>query len=219
MVCELFDSITEEEQSKMLKCAAAREKTYAAGEYIFRQGDKPKCMFLITKGSVMIAKDFLTGKRNVLFTVHELDVFGEMFAFSDENQYWYDAIACEEVKVLEIPFGFFYGFCEHACKKHQTIVKNMLNIFSKKSFMMTKKLYLLSGKTLRERIAMWVLDNAGEGRDFSSNMKREELADYLGTTRPSLSRELMNMQAEGLIDVKRSLIRIMDRETLEMYAD
>ena len=116
---------------------------------------------------------------------------------------------------MEIPRRFFYGFCTNACKKHQDIVKNMLEIQSDKNFIMVKKLYLLSGKTLRERIAMWVLDNAG-GRDrFSSSMKREELADYLGTTRPSLSRELMNMQDEGIILVDRSDIRILDREALE----
>jgi len=219
MVCELFDSITEEEQNRMLTCAAAKEKSFAAGDYIFRQGDRPKNMYLVLKGSVMIAKDFVTGKRNVLFMVYEKDVFGEMFAFSDESQYWYDAVANEPVTVLEIPFGFFFGFCEHACKKHQTIVKNMLGIFSRKSFMMTKKLYLLSGKTLKERISMWILDNAGEENSFKSDMNREELSDYLGTTRPSLSRELMAMQEEGLIEVDRSSFKIVDRETLEIYAE
>ena len=219
MICELFDSITEEEQRKMLTCAAAKEKSFAAGDYIFRQGDNPKNMYLVTKGSVMIAKDFITGKRNVLFMVYEKDVFGEMFAFSNESQFWYDAIANEPTTVLEIPFGFFFGFCENACRKHQVIVKNMLGIFSKKSFMMTKKLYLLSGKTLKERISMWVLDNAGKNDSFKSDMNREELSDYLGTTRPSLSRELMNMQDEGLIKVDRSLFKILDRESLEFFAE
>ena len=92
-------------------------------------------------------------------------------------------------------------------------------LFSKKSFMMTKKLYLLSGKTLRERISMWVLDLAGEKDSFKSDMNREELSDYLGTTRPSLSRELMAMQDEGLIEVERSSFKIKDREGLEYYAE
>lgn len=219
MDCKLFNSITEEEQNKMITCSGAKEKTFAPGQYIFRQGDKPGAMFLIKKGNVMIAKDFASGKRNVLFTVYEKDVFGEMFIFSDETQYWYDAIACDQVTVLEIPWGFFYGFCENACQKHQIIVKNMLEIFSSKSFMMTKKLYLLSGKTLRERISMWILDCANGKNSFLSDMKREELADYLGTTRPSLSRELMNMQDEGLITVNRSNFIINDKESLEYYTE
>ena len=47
-------------------------------------------------------------------------------------------------------------------------------------------------------------------------MNREELADYLGTTRPSLSRELMKMQEEGLIRVEKKFIYIPDREKLEV---
>ena len=50
-------------------------------------------------------------------------------------------------------------------------------------------------------------------------MNREELSDYLGTTRPSLSRELMAMQDEGLIEVERSSFKIKDREGLEYYAE
>jgi CRP-like cAMP-binding protein len=65
---------------------------------------------------------------------------------------------------------------------------------------------------------MWILDQAGAGDRLLLNMNREELADYLGTTRPSLSRELMNMQEDGLIDVSRSRILINDREELEQYS-
>ena len=121
--------------------------------------------------------------------------------------------------VLEIPRKFFYGFCSNACDKHRMVIRNMLDVQSDKNFLMTRKLYLLSGKTLKERIAMWVLDSAGDKNSFSTDMKREELADYLGTTRPSLSRELMNMQDEGLIDVGKSTFTIKDREGLEYFAE
>ena len=55
----------------------------------------------------------------------------------------------------------------------------------------------------------------GRNDSFKASMNREELADYLGTTRPSLSRELMNMQEEGLIEVTRSDFTILNREGLE----
>ncbi|MBO7334128.1 MAG: Crp/Fnr family transcriptional regulator [Lachnospiraceae bacterium] len=219
MECRLFNEINDEEQKKMLTCAGAADEEYKEGEYIFRQGDAPYNMYLIKKGSVMIAKEFASGKRNVLFTVYKGDVFGEMYLFSDEKEYWYDAIACEDVTVLKIPWKFFYGFCNKACRKHQMVIRNMLEVQSDKNFMMTRKLYLLSGKTLKERIAMWALDCAGEGDIFETDMKREELADYLGTTRPSLSRELMNMQDEGLIEIDRSKIKILNREDLEYFAE
>ena len=97
------------------------------------------------------------------------------------------------------------------------ITRNMLEIQSEKNFSMTRKLHLLSGTTLRERISLWLLEQAGEIDVVNLTMNREELADYLGTTRPSLSRELMKMQQEKLIEADRNRIRIIDRETLELY--
>lgn len=84
---------------------------------------------------------------------------------------------------------------------------------------MTRKLHLLSGTTLRERIALWLTEQADDSSAGTHivrlAMNREELADYLGTTRPSLSRELMKMQQEQLIEAEKNTIKIVDRDALE----
>ena len=46
-------------------------------------------------------------------------------------------------------------------------------------------------------------------------MNREKMADYLGVARPSLSRELSNMQAEGMISLEKRQIRIVDLSALQ----
>lgn len=219
MDCKLFNGITEQEQKEMMACCGAAEKEYAAGQYIFRLGDEPSCMYLVLKGNVMIARDFASGKRNVLFTVHEGDVFGEPFSFTEEKKCWSDAIACGRVRVLIIPWKFFHGFCQNACGKHQQVVRNMLEILSDKNFRITRKLYLLSGKTIRERVAMWLLVGSHGKPEFTSCMNKEELADFLGTTRPSLSREMALMQEEGLFSSEKRKYIILDRKILEELAE
>lgn len=215
----LFRDISREEIEKMFRCSKTVERSFEDGSYVFRQGGTPKNLFLILEGSVMISKDFASGKRDVLFVVGQGDVFGEMYLFADARTYWYDAIAQGKVKLLEIPWEFFYCFCSNACEHHRMITKNMLEIQSEKNFAMTRKLHLLSGTTLRERIALWlneqVDDNSAGTHIVRLAMNREELADYLGTTRPSLSRELMKMQQEQLIETDRNTIKIVDRDALE----
>lgn len=215
----LFRDISREEIEKMFRCSKTVERSFEDGSYVFRQGETPKNLFLILEGSVMISKDFASGKRGVLFVVGQGDVFGEMYLFADARTYWYDAIAQGKVKLLEIPWEFFYCFCSNACEHHRMITKNMLEIQSEKNFAMTRKLHLLSGTTLRERIALWlneqVDDNSAGTHIVRLAMNREELADYLGTTRPSLSRELMKMQQEQLIETDRNTIKIVDRDALE----
>ncbi len=215
----LFRDISREEIEKMFRCSKTVERSFEDGSYVFRQGETPKNLFLILEGSVMISKDFASGKRDVLFVVGQGDVFGEMYLFADARTYWYDAIAQGKVKLLEIPWEFFYCFCSNACEHHRMITKNMLEIQSEKNFAMTRKLHLLSGTTLRERIALWLNEQVDDNSDGTHivrlAMNREELADYLGTTRPSLSRELMKMQQEQLIETDRNTIKIVDRDALE----
>lgn len=212
----LFQEINRNDIERMLTCSKACEKHYEPGEYIFRQGEKPSKVFLLLQGSVSIAKDFASGKRDVLYRVEEGNVFGDMFLFADMESYWYDAMATEEVDVLAIPWNFFYHFCENACRHHQLLTRNMLELFSKREFHITKKLHIVSTASLRERICIWLIDSMDSQGKVEVKMKREELADFLGVARPSLSRELMRMQEEGLIEVSKKYIYIKDKSSIEM---
>lgn len=212
----LFREISKPEIERMLQCSKSYKRHYKAGEYIFQQGDKPSKIFLLLQGHIHIAKDFASGKRDVLYLVEEGNVFGEMFLFGDMENYWYDAVAPVDVEILEIPWDFLYHFCENACKHHQMLTRNMLEIFSRKEFHITKKLHIVSTASLRERIAIWLIDSMDSEGKVVMRMKREELADFLGVARPSLSRELMRMQSDGLIEVSKKCIYIKDKNSVEM---
>lgn len=213
---KLFQSITEEETEKILKCSRSRQRSLKAGAYIFEQGQKPSRLFLLVKGQVHICKDFTSGKRDVLYLVEEGNVFGEIFLFGNREQYWYDAVAVTDVTVLEMPWDFFYHFCTNACDHHKQLTQNMLEILSENNFKITRKLHIVSTSSLRERIAIWLIDSMDEKGVVELKMNREQLADFLGVARPSLSRELMRMQTDGLIEVSKKSILIRDREAVEL---
>ena len=213
---KLFQLITEEETQRILKCSKARMRQHPAGTYIFEQGGLPTRLFLLLSGQVQICKDFTSGKRDVLYLVEPGNVFGEIFLFGDRKKYWYDAVAVTDVSVLEMPWDFFYHFCSNACDHHKQLTQNMLEILSEDNFKITRKLHIISTSSLRERFAIWLIDSMNENSVVELRMNREQLADFLGVARPSLSRELMRMQKDGLIEVSRKTIRICDRDAVEM---
>ena len=213
---KLFQLITEEETQRILKCSKARMRQHPAGTYIFEQGGLPTRLFLLLSGQVQICKDFTSGKRDVLYLVEPGNVFGEIFLFGDRKKYWYDAVAVTDVSVLEMPWDFFYHFCSNACDHHKQLTQNMLEILSEDNFKITRKLHIISTSSLRERIAIWLIDSMNDNSVVELRMNREQLADFLGVARPSLSRELMRMQKDGLIEVSRKTIRICDRDAVEM---
>lgn len=213
---KLFHAITEKERERILNCSKSREKHYSSGSYIFEQGGVPSRLFLLLEGQVQICKDFTSGKRDVLYLVEAGNVFGEIFLFGDKKHYWYDAVAVTDVKVLEMPWDFFYHFCSNACDHHKQLTQNMLEIMSENNFRITRKLHIVSTSSLRERLAIWLIDAMDESCVVELHMNREQLADFLGVARPSLSRELMRMQKDGLIEVSRKTIKICDKDAVEM---
>jgi CRP-like cAMP-binding protein len=54
---------------------------------------------------------------------------------------------------------------------------------------------------------------------FVLPLKRNELADFLGVSRPAVSRELGRMRDEGLIEFYKSSVRIIDLEGLRGMAE
>lgn len=216
---KLFQAITQEETERILKCSKSRMKTYPVGTYIFEQGGTPSRLFLLLEGQVQICKDFTSGKRDVLYLVEAGNVFGEIFLFGDKKHYWYDAVAVTDVTVMEMPWDFFYHFCSNACNHHKQLTQNMLEILSENNFKITRKLHIVSTSSLRERIAIWLIDSMDEKGNVELKMNREQLADFLGVARPSLSRELMRMQADGLVEVSRKNIKIKDVEAVELLYD
>ena len=90
----------------------------------------------------------------------------------------------------------------------------MLSIFAQKTYYLNQRLNILSAGSLRKKIARLFLKNCWEGKvALSGNW--EELADFLNAARPSLSRELMHMQEEGLIRMEKKTVYILNREKME----
>ena len=83
--------------------------------------------------------------------------------------------------------------------------------------MLNKKLKNLSYETLRQKITSFLLEiyHINKKALFQVNSSRKEMAEALGVPRPSLSRELINMKKDGLIDFHKNTFKILDLEAME----
>ncbi|MCI6858775.1 MAG: Crp/Fnr family transcriptional regulator [Eubacterium sp.] len=211
----VFKDMSKEELKKLLICSQAVYKSYQKGEMVFREEEKAGFLYVLIKGRVIIAKQMASGRKNILYEVNQGHIFGEYYVFGEEHIYQYNAQAASDVEVLGIPWKFFFGYCSKNCEHHRKLIRNMLEVLSTKEWMAIKKVNIVSASFLKERIALWIMDEMDSEGVVRMHMNREELADYLGVARPSLSRTLMKMQAEGIIEVGRKVIRIKDRKKVE----
>jgi Mn-dependent DtxR family transcriptional regulator len=97
----------------------------------------------------------------------------------------------------------------------------MLSVVSGKALMLNRKLEYLSIKSLRGKICTFLMEeyNKTSQDTLIMTLKRNELADFLNVSRPSLSREMCKMRDEGMIEFQRENIRITDLEAVKSYAE
>ncbi|MEK7817171.1 MAG: helix-turn-helix domain-containing protein, partial [Actinomycetota bacterium] len=57
-----------------------------------------------------------------------------------------------------------------------------------------------------------------EGLLIDLSMSRQDLADIVGTSRETVTRELKKLERAGMLIIDRRLITVTDREQLEKWA-
>ena len=218
---QLFDNIREDEIKQIIKCSNAQIVEYENNQVVFRKDDIIKKLGIVIEGQFNLISQKYSGARVIVTTLEQNDLFGEALVFSTLNKAPYDLISSGRSRALIFPYNVFFAMCGQVCAFHKTLIGNMLSILSDKIVMLNNKMHILNAETLRGRIAVYLLTlhNKNNSPMFDIPMKRQELADFLNVKRPSLSRELSNMQKDEIIQVYRSTVKIADLEKLKELAD
>ena len=204
----LFKNLSDEELKILTQKTKFEEKIYSKDSQIFTVGEVTGAMYYLIEGSILVYKIDPNGKRFIIRKFNKPAIFGEVYSYFEEP-FDFSAQAETDSKVLVI----------HDFKKlfADDIPRNFLisytNLVSKKCLQLSRSNQITSQSTLRQKIAKYLIINE-ENEMVKTDLSREEWADILATTRPSLSRELSNMVDDGLIEIKDKIIKIKNRSLL-----
>ncbi len=216
----LFKDITEEELATMLNCFNSKVKAYKKDSFIIYEGDPYTGIGIVIEGSVVIQKENEQGERIIISKIPQGGMFGEMIAFSRINKWPATVTAQEKTSVIFLDPSNVVTTCSSTCGGHRQLIINMLGLVSNKALVLNKKVEYLSKKSMRGKIAKYIIEQRKPHKKaiFDVDMNRNELADFLNVSRPSMSRELGRMKEEGLIDYNKQTFRIIDLEGLKEAA-
>lgn len=212
---QLFSHMSAEEIKDCLQESKARFIDYRKDDTIFAQGEMPADLMMLIDGRIVIGNNSSDGKRAVIATFDQIgELFGEVFVFLHKKSYDHYAQAVTACKVLVIPRNFIYTEAAPNSTVHSKIVANILAILAHKAYFLNQRLQVMSRTTLRQKLAMALLQHADAAGHVNLAMNREALADFLNVARPSLSRELMKMQQDKLLLINKKEINIINTENL-----
>ena len=201
-----------------LQLLAARtvRKLFVSGELLFSEGEPCNGLHIIARGKIRIFKTSVNGREQVLAvngpgeTVAELPVF-------DGGPYPASASATEDAEIAFISRRDFHAYC----LEHPEVALKVLAQVGARLRRLVGIIEELSFTTIRQRlIAMLVKlaqaqgTKSERGIEFQLPSTHQELASQLGTVRELISRNLMRLQAEGLLDVDARHIVVRDLKGL-----
>lgn len=187
-------------------------KKFSKNDIIAIEGDTCTSIGLVLEGNVDI-KRMLGSKVVHLSSFSKGGVFGEIIAFSDVNLYPATVIASSLSQIMFIDKKDFIKFCTH----NEEFLGMFLNTLTNKIFLLNNSITNLTFNSIRQKICNFLISEykIQKSKNIKLNITKEKLSESLGVTRPSLSRELINMKDDGLIDYNRSHIVILDLEAIE----
>ena len=186
------------------------EKSYQKGETIFLAGDKGDSMFFLREGKVKITRNSPDGKEHIVKFIEPGEVFGEVILFGHET-YPATTICLENSSLNVLKRDDFKEYF----LENPEIGWGMLNTMADKLFFSQSRIESLALLDSMPRIIQALLDMADEDGLTLKEMSQQQLANYLGLTRETVSRNISHLKDEGLIENRGRKILIKDREGLE----
>jgi CRP/FNR family transcriptional regulator, anaerobic regulatory protein len=197
----LFASLSQDDILKVIEMIGHIE--YKKGEFLFREGDASAKLFIVNQGKVKLSKLNKEGKEQILRIVSEGSFFGEYYVFSDYEPYNFSAIALSDVKICTLTKSHMDGLLQ----KHPEMNYKILSELSKKLIQTENLVQNLSSIDTTAKVAYVLLELASkhgvaQGQVVRINMpiNREEMANYAGVTRETMSRKLNQFVKEGIIE-------------------
>ncbi|NLY42896.1 MAG: Crp/Fnr family transcriptional regulator [Clostridiaceae bacterium] len=212
----LFHGFSMENLNTLLTCLRPRIKQYKKGQYVAIEGEKQEGIGIVITGNVTVSKENITGKRVIMDVLKPGDMFGEMAVFSDNGLWPASVFAHEDCTIMFLAAHAIVDNCSRICNNHRMLMLNMLKILTQKALILNRKVEYLSIKSMRGKISTYLLEQYKKKGSpmFTLPMNRDQLADFLNVSRPSMSREMCRMRDEGIIDFHRDSVRINDLDAL-----
>lgn len=211
--CFLFYKVPLSEIESIVNHKWFSVKEYEKNEYVFFEAEECSSIGIVIEGSLEIKKMFASGKIITITTINAVNTFAEALIFSTEHKYPSTIVAAEKTLVAFITKEVIIDICT----RNNQLLRNYLGLLSNKMLMLVDKIEYLSYRTIKQKLAAFLLDEYRKQKNTTLNLgyTRNEMAERLGTTRPSLSREMINMKKDGLINYRKKVVELLNIYKLE----
>lgn len=181
------------------------------GQALYRAGTSFSFVYAVRSGTFKVVAPLADGREQVT----GFRFSGDMLGFDGlvDGAYATTVIALEDAQACLIPFADLMRLAG----EHAALQDDVLRAMSSAILRQYETVAVLAGTRTRGRVAMFIVNmsNALHARGYSKHefhlrMTRAEIGSYLGMRLESVSRVLSAFEEQGLLEVDRKHIRVVD---------
>lgn len=188
-----------------------RIRKYTPGSVIAISGDEINSLQIVVSGLVKGEMVDYSGRTLKIEDIGAPRALAPAFLFGSSNRYPVNVTAVTEAEILTIDKHDFVRML----RSDERLLTNYLDTISNRSQFLSERLRFITFKTIKGKLANYILEKAGQNlRSIRFGRSQQELADFFGVARPSLSRALKEMEEEGIIVAGGKDVTIIDRQGL-----
>ncbi len=176
-----------EDLEQLLASLSARLVSFTADELILLSGNTVSDVGIVLSGNLKVIKENIDGNINIVSELSNGDIFAEAFLCAEITVSPVTVQAINDCEILFIDY--------ESVHKEPKLVSNMLRLIARKSIMLSQKIEIMAGRTIREKLLLFLGTQKGmtNTNKFTIPYNRDELAHYLCVDRSAMSRELCKM--------------------------
>ena len=218
---KLFYNFEDKEINKIFDCLNGHINKYSRGRVVAEIGAPVTEIGILLNGA---AVKFIQKPNGELENCGELyagDMFGEVEAYTGDRTYNSSVVIAEESTILYISVETIVKQCANTCACHQKLLENVLSCLAERIDNINNDAKYLKIKSMRGKISKLFYDRyLAQGTEtIHLGFNRNEMAEYLNVSRPSMSREMIAMREDGIISFRKDEIVIHNVDELARLAN
>ncbi len=211
----IFSGLSQGEILEFIEHTAAVPRHYEKKERLLEAYEENDQLGVIVQGRAQILTEDWLGNQNVGHSLEKGALVGVTSAILSSEYSGSAVEAITEMDVLWIPYRSLLISGPKLGRIHGIVMKHILEALARKNYLMVERLELLSKKSLRERIVIYLLQREKrQNREQVAVPGRVQLAKELDCNRSALTREIGLMQEEGLLEIGPDWLRLIKSRVL-----
>ena len=208
---DCFKQLTENELKLFHESKSTVE--YRKGETIIKQGTQFTHVVSFNEGLAKLNVEVAPDKNVMIGLVQPSEILGGPGMFA-ENKYSFSVVALTPAKICLIDASIF----KKIIQINDEFADSFLSTFSTRYIQAINRLVSISQKQMYGRVAealLYLSDSIYKRDEFIMDLSRQELAEFTGMSKESVSRIFKEFKEDGMITISGKSIKLNNKKRLD----